>query len=139
MTPDDTLSILTALTTIAVQAERIANALEARPMPAPEISKDLSEYWGFNWASIGAQVMQTDKHGAIVVNHAGKNYIRRNPDNKFGICIWYSRPVGKDETGKTTYEILIKFEEVKVEVDPLNPKTINKLRQLRGSSPASSG
>lgn len=134
MTPDDTLSILTALTSIAVQVERIANALEARPQPAPDITRDLADYPGFDWSQINAEVLGRDKHGAIAVRHGGKIYTRRNPTNKFGVAIWYSRASGKDGDD-TLYERLITFREVKVEADPLSEKTVALLRQLRAASP----
>jgi len=138
MTPEDTLSILTALTTLAVQAERIANALESQPSPAPNITRDLADYPGFDWSTINAEVLQRDKHGAIAVRHSGKVYIRRNPANKYGITIWYSRATGKDGDD-TVYETLIRFREIKIEADPLNEKTVELLRRLRAANQATAG
>lgn len=129
MNPEDTLSILNALSTIAIDINRIANVLEAKPIPAPDIVHDLSKYKNFDWASINAEIVAKDKHGAIAVRHCGKIYTRRNPANKFGVAIWYSRATGKDGDD-TVYERLITFREVKVEADPLNEKTVALLRQL---------
>lgn len=123
MTPEQTDRLLSVL-------ERIATALEAQPLPAPDITRDLSDYPSFDWSSINADVIVRDRHGAIAVRHAGKIYTRRNPANKYGVAIWYSRATGK-EGDDTLYEKLISFKEVKVEADPLNDKTVNLLRQMR--------
>lgn len=129
MNPEDTLSILNALSTIAIDINRIANVLEAKPMPAPDIVHDLSKYKNFDWASINAEIVAKDKHGAIAVRHCGKIYTRRNPANKFGVAIWYSKSAGKDSEDNNVYERLITFREVKVEADLLNDKTLAALRQ----------
>lgn len=117
------------------QIERIAIALESQPHPAPDIVRDLGDYPGFNWASIKAEVIARDSHGAIAVRHAGKVYTRRCPVNKFGIAIWYSRATGK-EGDETTYERLITFKEVKIEADPLPDKTLAVLRRLKAEREA---
>jgi hypothetical protein len=129
MNPEDTLSILSTLTALAIDLNRIANTLESQPMPAPDIVHDLSRYKNFDWASINAEIVAKDKHGAIAVRHSGKIYTRRNPINKFGVAIWYSRATRKDGD-ETVYERLVTFKEVAIEADPLNEKTIALLRQL---------
>lgn len=129
MNPEDTLSIANALSTIAIDLNRIANTLEAQPMPAPNITLDLSSYKNFDWTSINAGVIRKDKYGAVAVRHSGKIYTRRNPSNKFGVAIWYSRSVGKDGD-ENIYERLVTFKEVAIEADPLNEKTVALLRQL---------
>lgn len=134
MTPEDTSNLLAALSQIAIAAERIANILESTPQPAPNMQADLATYPGFDWASIGAEVLQRDHHGAIAVRHGGKIYTRRNPVNKYGIAIWYSRATGK-EGDDTVYERLITFKEIKIEADPLNDKTLAKLRSYRTPTP----
>lgn len=113
---------------VAIALERIASALESQS--TSEIIKDLSAYPGFDWGSIGATIKQRDKHGAVAVEHGGKIYTRRNPANKFGIAIWYSRSVGKGEDGSVSYERLISFREIDVAADPLNDRTVSKLRDL---------
>jgi hypothetical protein len=118
---------------LLTQLTRIANALEAHPIADPNIIKDLSDYPGFDWASINAEVIARDKHGAIAVRHAGRIYVRRNPVNKYGIAIWYSRPSSK-EGDETLYQRLITFKEVKVEADPLSEKTVARLRELRNQT-----
>lgn len=128
MNPEDTLSILNALSTIAIDINRIANVLEAKPIPAPDIVHDLSKYKNFDWASINAEIVAKDKHGAIAVRHCGKLYTRRNPTNIMDIAIWYSRATGKEGTA-ILYERLITFKKVKVEAELLNDKTLAALRQ----------
>lgn len=118
-----------SLARIADALERVALAMERRPSPAPDISRPLSDYLDFDWASIDAQILSRDNHGPTVVLHHGKTYTRRNPINKFGVAIWYSRAVGKDGD-ETLYERLITFREVRRnEADPLNEKTIALLRR----------
>lgn len=119
------------LAELVVQLERIATALENQPKPSPDMVFDLGAYPGFDWRAIGAEVIAKDNHGAIAVKHGGKIYTRRNPSNKFGIAIWYSRATGKGDDDATTYERLITFKEVKIEADPLNSKTISVLQRLR--------
>jgi hypothetical protein len=46
-------------------AQRQAIALETRLSAAPELSRDLYDYPQFDWASIGAEVVARDQHGAI--------------------------------------------------------------------------
>lgn len=128
MTPDDTL--LNALTAIACDLNRIANVLEAKPMPAPNMTLDLSSYPNFDWGTLNAEVIARDKYGAVAVRHSGKIYTRRNPINKFGVAIWYSKSVGKDSEDNNVYERLVTFKEVAIAADPLNPKTIELLKQI---------
>lgn len=110
---------------------RIATALEAAPHPAPNWVKDLNEYPNFDWGKIKAEVISRDKHGAIAVRYCGRIYTRRNPLNKYGVAIWYSRSTGGKGEEDQSYERLITFKEVRVEADPLNEKTLIALRNLK--------
>lgn len=76
---------------------------------APNYTRSLAEFNGFDWASIGASVVQRDPKGATIVRWGNHDYVRRSPANKFGEAIWFSRSVGRDEQGHTTYERLITF------------------------------
>lgn len=78
-------------------------------MPSPNYTRSLSEFQRFDWASIGATVIQHDNHGAAIVRWGDRDYVRRSPNNKFGEAIWFSRSSGRDELGNTTYERLITF------------------------------
>ena len=76
---------------------------------APNYTRSLAEFNSFDWASIGASVVQRDSSGATIVRWGNHDYVRRSPANKFGEAIWFSRSVGRDEQGNTAYERLITF------------------------------
>jgi len=105
---------------------RIAAALEAMPKPAPDYWRDLADYWKFDWTTIGATVVAEDKHGATVVSWGGCSFTRRCPPNKYGVAIWYSRPIGKSGE-ETQYEHLITFKHADG-VDPLPQKAVLELK-----------
>lgn len=100
--------------------ERMASALEAQerhlcviaesaPKRAPGYRRGLSEFAAFDWSSINATVLDVDRDGVAVVEWHGFEYKRRSPNNSFGAAIWFSRAIGKDGEGRTSYDILIKF------------------------------
>lgn len=89
---------------------------------APNIQKPITDYPDFDWASIGARLLRRDADGASVVEHNGRIYKRRSPDNKYEACIWFSRCTGKDSDGTNHYETLISFEFVRDDVEPLGQK-----------------
>lgn len=104
--------------------ERIAIALErmAPDSGAPNLQKPIEEYKGFNWAAIGARVVQSDQYGPAIVEWGGKQFTRRSPQNKFSAAIWFSRSTGaKDGEGRTIYERLISFK-VLEGADPVSAK-----------------
>lgn len=90
--------------------ERIATALESSSPGAagPRYTRPIAEYKNFNWASINAVAEKTDRYGAGVVRWQNHLYVRRSKDD-FGGDVWYSRSVGKDDNGKSQYDVLIKF------------------------------
>jgi hypothetical protein len=83
----------------------------------PDIQRPLAAYPNFDWATIGARVLQADPDGATHVEWRGKIWTRRSPQNKFKKAIWYSRPTGTSESG-TTYAKLITFKEI-ADAEPL--------------------
>lgn len=105
-----------ALAAIVDQLSRIADSLEAlaaaKGPAAPNLTRDIADFAGFDWASIGAHVTAYDQFGPSVVEHRGQTYKRRSPENKFGAAIWYSRPVGKDDEGRNIYARLVTFKEI---------------------------
>lgn len=109
--------------------ERIATSLE-RMAPdggAPNIQKNIEEFRSFDWGSIGAKVVQSDSHGPATVEHGGKIYTRRSPQNKYDAAIWFSRSTGeKDGEGRTIYERLISFKTLKG-ADPISAKAAQQL------------
>jgi hypothetical protein len=77
--------------------------------PAPNYRRPLSDYQDFDWASIGAIVLNEDRDGATEVEWNGQVFTRRSPQNSYDAAIWYSRSVGKDSDGKNKYLRLITF------------------------------
>ncbi len=101
---------------------RIAIALEQMiPQAAPNYQFALKDFASFDWASIGAVVVQFDSDGATAVTWKNHTYLRRSPSNKFGAAIWFSRCTGKDERGENQYEKLITFKPLS-EVEPLSAR-----------------
>jgi hypothetical protein len=72
-------------------------------------------------------VERQDQYGAAIVSWNGQQYTRRSPSNKFGEAVWFSRCVGKDESGQNKYERLITFKPTsKAQVDPI-PEKVSRL------------
>ena len=67
--------------------------------PAPNYQRPLSEYFMFDWASIGATVLNQDGDGAMSVEWGGQVFTRRSPSNKFQEAVWFSRHLGQDSDG----------------------------------------
>jgi hypothetical protein len=130
---------------ILEQLTRLADAAELMTAgTAPNFKRSLPEFAGFDWSSISATVIQSDEYGASSVEHSGKLYTRRSPQNKFGEAVWFSRAVGKDENGDTRYIRLITFSK-SAEAEPLPNRTANAIAsgpsgprqpQSNGSRPA---
>lgn len=135
-------AILEELRLIRQSLQVIAGAAAS----APDIHKPIGEYDGFDWSSIGAEVVRRDEDGASVVEWNGKIFKRRSPDNKYEPCVWFSRCVGKDEGGNNKYEWLITFEQVRDDVEPLGSKvrrllseTSRKPEEKKAEKPAQPG
>lgn len=92
--------------------ERIANALEriafAMSPESPNYRRPLAEFPNFNWPEIGAREVARDAQGATLVEWSSYEWKRRNKAD-FGNDIFFTRPAGKDETGRTRYLRLITF------------------------------
>ncbi len=112
---------ITALEQIAEALDRLA------PNTAPNYQRSLEEFRSFAWESINATIERSDQYGAAIVNWRGYQFVRRSPSNKFGEAIWFSRCVGKDETGENKYERLITFKPTsKAQVDAI-PEKVSRL------------
>lgn len=100
------------MTTQTALLERIAIALEriafTMSPESPNYRRPLADFANFDWSQIGASVTATDAHGATIIEWAGYEWKRRNKAD-FGNDIFYTRPAGKDETGRTRYLRLITF------------------------------
>lgn len=106
------------------QLSRIADSLEViaqANLQEPNYTKDISEYKGFDWNSIGATVIKEDRDGPTHVEWGSALWLRRSPSNKYGPAIWFSRAAGKDAEGNNKYLKLITFKEIS-NVDPVSEK-----------------
>ncbi|PSB27464.1 single-stranded DNA-binding protein [Chlorogloea sp. CCALA 695] len=99
---------------------RIAIALELMipPKSAPNYQFALDKFATFDWASIGAVVVDRDIDGASAILWRNNIYVRRSPSNKFESAIWFSRCTGRDEKGANIYERLITFKAIS-DAEPL--------------------
>jgi len=120
----DLSQLVPLLERIAVALERLAN--DGKPV-APNLTRPMEEYAGFDWASIGAEIVKADGDGPTHVQHNGTLYTRRSPTNKYDPAIWYSAPAGKDEEGNTAYVRLITFKHFG-DADPLPSKVTGEIK-----------
>jgi hypothetical protein len=94
----------------AIALEKIARLLEQQlPRQVPSYQDTLEKFPNFDWASIGAAIEQKDRYGVALVSWQGNLYKRRSPDNAFGATIFFSRCIGRNESGQNQYERLITF------------------------------
>jgi hypothetical protein len=100
------------------------------PRLAPNLTYPIDRFSSFDWHSIGATVLERDRHGATVVSWAGRIYFRRSPSNKFDAAIWFSRCTGKGEDGTNSYERLVTFKAVKFDVSPVPDKVARHLAAI---------
>ena len=120
--------ILAVLNRIATALEVLASARTSSPAQAmqksPNFKRKLQEYPSFDWASIQARVVSSDKHGAKGVMWAGREFHRRTHET-FDEGIWFS--VFREKVGeKRFYDRLISFEP-KVTIKKLPKATKKKL------------
>ncbi|MGE0131854.1 MAG: single-stranded DNA-binding protein [Blastocatellales bacterium] len=116
--------------------ETVAGILIAGLKTGPELQRPLTAYPEFDWQSIGARVTAKDQWGATVVECYGRQWMRRAPDNKYGVDIWFSSCVGKNEAGDNEYGILIKFSErfADRQVEPIGEKAQAALKRMKGGA-----
>ena len=98
--------------------------IQANSLPT-DYQYDLSAFPNFDWDTIGARVVHSDRYGAAVVAWGGHTYIRRAPQNKFGEAIWFSRCTGKGESGENVYVRLITFKNISRSVEPI-PERVSR-------------
>jgi hypothetical protein len=76
----------------------------------PNWRRPLASYRNGWVDAISAVVVSSDSHGPSVVYWMGHHYIRRAGSNpKYGVAIWFSRPMGKNEADEPQYARLITF------------------------------
>lgn len=79
---------------------------------SPNYRYPLSNYWTFDWSTLGATPVASDPQGVSAVQWAGYTWTRRSSGGKFGDAIWFSRSDGKDEEGGNKYLRLITFKQL---------------------------
>ena len=99
---------LNTLNRIADALEKLAQGDPNAPKP-PKFIRSIKEFPDFDWSSINATVVNSDRSGVAIVQYEGKEYGRKSKDED----IWFNRKVGQkqDSNGQTkpTYEVLIRF------------------------------
>lgn len=81
--------------------------------PSPNYTRHIAEFLTFDWLTINARVTETDQDGPSVVEWQNKLFKRRAGNPTFGEnVIYFSRSIGKDESGQNRYERLITFKEM---------------------------
>ncbi len=97
---------------------------------APNYQRSLSEYPTFDWASIGATVLNRDDDGATAVEWNDQIFTRRSPSNRFQEAVWFSRHLGQDSDGNKQYARLISFKALS-DAEPIAAKGEANHAQLR--------
>ena len=123
MTPEQAEALIMLHQRQATALEQIALILaKSTPKQEPPNYKAILETFNeFNWASISAEVETTDNYGVASVIWQGDRYKRRSPQNAYGAVIFFSKCVGKAETGNNQYERLITFEPAaSLKVEPIS-------------------
>ena len=94
---------------------RIAAALErlAVNTPAPNYKRGLAAYKTFDFARLGIRVVKSDTDGPSVLEWNNHYFTRRAGKGKFGVAVWFSRPIGKGEgeDEELRFERLITFKD----------------------------
>jgi len=112
--------------------ERIAAALE---MQVPDMihKRRIQDYDGFDFATIGAEVVDSDQYGATQILYRGKIYKRRSGKEDYGVAVWFSRSLGSNQ-----WETAIKFVPV-TESKPLGKAEIETLERMAKEPEAPNG
>jgi hypothetical protein len=103
------------LTSTEALLARIAVALErlAINTPAPNYKRGLVAYKTFDFARLGIRVVKSDADGPSVLEWNNHYFTRRAGKGKFGVAVWFSRPIGKGEgeDEECRFERLITFKD----------------------------
>lgn len=106
----DIIKRLDALNAVlSVATENLQLIVSYMAPEEPNLRRPLEHYWGFNWASIGAEVITSDSKGAMTVLWNGHMFNRRygKEEDKYGEAIWFSRGEGDN-----IYKKLITFRDL---------------------------
>ena len=119
-----------SLRTIAASLQGVESHLRQIAVssnPAPNYQRPLSEYPTFDWASIGATVLNRDGDGVTAVEWNGQVFTRRSPSNKFAEAVWFSRHLGQDSDGNKRYARLVSFRALN-DAEPIAAKAKKAIR-----------
>ncbi len=104
----------------------------------PNLRRPLADYASFDWTTIGAKIVATDRSGPTEVEYRGVVCKRRSGEDKKGKAIWFNVVTGGTVAeGNITYERLISFRDG-TPAEPLGDKVqsvMDKARQA-ASQPA---
>lgn len=111
---------------------RIANVLEAPRESAHDdtLVFPLGDYKAFDWAKIGATVIQSDEFGVSVIRAGNGRMATRRTNEKFGTEIWFSYAIGKNADDTPKYQRVIEFREIKPP-EPIGRKTEQALKTAK--------
>ena len=112
-----------------MEAQPVSHEQPNAHASALNLRRPLRAYPSFDWSSIHAEVIASDKDGATEVLWGNEVYVRRSKP-KFGADIWFSRGDGQED-GKTSYERLITFVAPRPAPEPLPDEIV---RALAGQS-----
>lgn len=105
----------------------LCNRLDAIASQHPPDWKLPLAYYKALWCErIGATVIDGDEHGPSQVMWSGHIYTRRAGSGKYGVAIWFSRSIGKDDNGETEYGRLITFKD-QAPAEPLEHGVVDAL------------
>lgn len=117
--------------------DALENLVRLQTPKAPDYQYTLADFRGFNWESIDAKVIASDRHGPTEVRYYGLVYKRRSPNNNFGEAVFYSRHSGQKADGSAAYERLISFKQP-AKVRPVPEETREAMGAEAPQAPAPS-
>lgn len=112
--------------------ESLKTIARAHKPPAPNWKRPLKDYGLAFFQAKGIKIIEQDEHGPTLVSFDDELYTRRVPSNqKYGMAVWFSRAVGKDEDGENQYETLVRFKDF-TPAEPMDNKTAKAVENARG-------
>ena len=96
------------LQAILAELQDLHAAMKAQ-QPAPRLEFNIADYKDFPWEAIGATPAQADRTGVTVVWWGGRQFFKREPENRYGKAILFSRNTGQSDDGNAQYERLVRF------------------------------
>lgn len=105
-------STLQVMAEATVQVERnLGRLASAGGNSSPNFFKNLSAFPTFDWSTINAKVVESDRDGVSVVEWEGRMFTRRKGNADYDPALYFSVCTGKDDAGKNKYDRLITFKQ----------------------------